>query len=265
MIGDIVGMPGRRIVHQQLDKLRQDYNPDLIIANAENASGGSGMTAQMYKKLISYGIDGLTLGDHVYRQKDLMPILAEADNVIRPANLPDSAIGSRYMKLTPKNGGPSLYVITVLGRIFMTSLQGDDPYATVDNIIRQIPEPNPLVLIEVHAEVTSEKVSMGHYFDGRAAAVVGTHTHIPTADAKILPKGTAYITDLGMTGPYDSVLGRDKKAVIKYMTTSMPHTFNVADGDPRMCGIYVQLNDAGKATKCERIEYKANMSKPPFG
>lgn len=264
MLGDIVGQPGRRVVQQQIAALRDRYEPDLVIANAENIAGGSGITDAMYQRLIKYGLDGVTLGDHCFRQKDILPLLNDYENLIRPANLPEQAAGHRWMKLVPRNGGKPLYVVTVLGRLFMNGPPADDPFMTVDHILHEFDEPDPLVLVEVHAEATSEKVAMGHYFDGRVAAVVGTHTHIPTADAKILPGGTAYITDLGMTGPYDSVLGRSKQRVLGYMTTAMPEQFSVAEDDVRLCGAFIEIGDEGRATKCQRIEIPAEMSLPPF-
>ncbi len=264
MIGDIVGKPGRRVVQQQIGWLRETYAPDLIIANGENIAGGSGITPQLYQKLRAYGIDGVTLGDHAFRQKDVYPILASAPELIRPANWPESAAGRGWMRLTPEDKSkPSLYVTTLLGRLFMNSAPADDPYAAADRLLAQFPK-DAAVLIEIHAEATSEKVALGHYVDGRAAAVVGTHTHIPTADAKILPGGTAYITDLGMTGPYDSVLGRRKERVIQYMTTAVPTQFDVAEDDIRLCGVFIELDDHNRATRCERIEKSADLTREPF-
>ena len=261
MIGDIVGKPGRRVVQQQLPALKRQYQPDLVIANGENAAGGSGITPAIVKKLLSYGIDAVTLGDHAFRQADIQPAMNDLANLIRPANLPDAAPGNRAMTVTAASGA-QLNVITVLGRLFVPTLAADDPFATVDRLLDELPD-GP-TLVEIHAEATSEKVAMGHYLDGRVAAVVGTHTHIPTADAKLLPGGTAYITDLGMTGPYDSVLGRRKDRVIQFMTTAVPAQFSVADGDVRLCGVFIELDDDGKATRIERVEAKADMDQLPF-
>jgi hypothetical protein len=265
MLGDIVGKPGRRVVQQQLANVRHRYEPDLIIANAENIAGGSGITPQLYHKLISYGIDGITLGDHVYRQKDIIPLMNSLENLTRPANLPEDAVGNRYMRLVPRGGGPALYVITLLGRLFMSGGPlADDPFAEADRFLDEI-ESDAHVLVEIHAEATSEKVALGHHLDGRVSVVVGTHTHIPTADAKILPGGTAFMADLGMCGPYDSVLGRRKDRVVQFMSTAMPAPFDVAEGDERLCGIFVELDDDGRATHVERVEFKADPSRPPFG
>ncbi len=263
MLGDIVGKPGRRVVQQQLPAVREAYAPDLVVANGENIAGGSGLTTSLFHRLTSYGIDGITLGDHVYRQSDLLPTLDSATTLVRPANLPSAAAGSRYMELTPPDGGPPLYVVTLLGRLSMSGPQADDPFAEIDRLLQEL-ESSARVLVEIHAEATSEKVALGHHLDGRAVAVVGTHTHIPTADARILPHGTAYITDIGMSGPYDSVLGRRKDRVLYHMTTGMMARFDVAEEDPRLCGVYVEAEGPGHATRCERIERSADMESPPF-
>ncbi len=261
MLGDIVGRPGQRGVCQQAGALRERYNADLLIANAENAAGGSGLTPAIFHKLISYGVDGVTLGDHVYRQRDIVQLLETDSRIARPANLAESAAGKLFSRIVSSNGD-AVYVITVLGRLSMNGPAADDPYACVDLLLDELTDAP--VIVEIHAELTSEKQALGHYLDGRVAAVVGTHTHIPTADAKILPGGTAYITDLGMTGPYDSVLGRRKEAVIKFMTTSMPEQFGIAEGDIRVCGVHVSINGKGLADSIERVEAKADMSLPPF-
>lgn len=264
MLGDIVGKPGRRVVQQQLPWLRDVYRPDLILANAENIAGGSGITPQLYHKLKSYGLDAITLGDHAFRQRDIYPLLAEANDLIRPANLPEGAAGRGWMRVEPRDGGAALYVMTLLGRVFMAGPPADDPFAAADRFLSEVPR-GAAVLVEIHAETTSEKVALGRYLEGRVSAVVGTHTHIPTADARVLPGGTAYITDLGMCGPYDSVLGRRVDRVLQYMTTAMPAPFDVASGDAKLCGVFVELDDDGRAVRCERIEKAADVTSPPFG
>ncbi len=262
-IGDIVGQPGRRVVQQQVKSLRRELNVDLVIANAENVAGGSGITPQLYERLLKYDIDGLTLGDHCFRQKDIIPTLGELDRITRPANLPQAAAGRRWLRVTSRDELHSVIVITVLGRLFMPTLAADDPFACVDALLDEL-KPDVPVIVELHAEATSEKVAMGHHLAGRVAAVLGTHTHIPTADAKVLDGGTAYITDLGMTGPYDSILGRKKERVLQFMTTAMPAPFDVADGDVRLCGALIELDENGRTTLCERVERSADLSRPPF-
>jgi len=264
MLGDIVGKPGRRVVQQHIPSLREHYKPDVIIANGENISGGSGITPRLYRSLLNYGVDGVTLGDHAFRQNDILTNMHDHDRLIRPLNLPESAPGNRSMILRAQ-GGVEMHVITLLGRMFITNPAADDPFAAADLYMQEVPR-DAIVVVEVHAEATSEKMALAHYLDGRVSAVLGTHTHIPTADAKVLPRGTAYITDLGMTGPYDSVLGRRKDRVVQFMSTATPARFDVADeaADTRLCGVFVELNDARRATHCERVEMLADLDAPPF-
>jgi len=262
MLGDIVGSPGRRVVQQQLPDLRAEHEPDLIIANAENIAGGSGVTPQLIERLRSYGVDAITLGDHIYRNDKIMPELASATHIVRPANLPDAALGRTTMLLEAGHG-EKLCVISVLGRLFMNGPLANDPFATVDELLRRVPA-DAAVIVEIHAEATSEKIALAHHLDGRVAAVVGTHTHVPTADARILPGGTAFQTDLGMCGPYDSVIGRRKDRVLHFMTTGMPARFEVAEGDPRLCGVIIEIGHNRKAKRIERIEAKADLDRAPF-
>lgn len=259
MLGDVVGRPGREAVAQLVPVIRQNWAPDLIIANAENAASGSGITPQHYSRLTAAGIDGITLGDHVYKRVQIVPVLETKDNIIRPANLAGGAKGKRWMRLRAADASkPAVYVMTVLGRVF-SSLPCNDPFATVDEVLRELPEKDPVVIVEVHAEATSEKQALGRYLDGRAAAVLGTHTHVATADAKVLPNGTAYISDLGMCGPHDSILGRRVSAVLKFMTTAMPEPFDVAEGDPRVNGVVFDYDETRRrATMIERIELAAS-------
>ena len=270
MFGDIVGGPGRRAVQQLLPELRAKYRPDIVLANAENAANGSGLTPELYRKIAASGVDAMTLGDHVYKKAEIVTTLETATNLIRPANLPSGAKGRRWMKVDAMKDGqvnrdlPPIYVMTVLGRIFM-SLPADDPFATVDQVLAGLPVKDPIVLVEVHAETTSEKQALGWHLDGRVAAVVGTHTHVATADARILPKGTAYQTDLGMCGPMTSVLGRSVAPVLLHMTTAMHAPYDVAEGDPRVSGVFIEIDEASRcATAIERFELKANVNAPPF-
>ncbi|HWE94730.1 MAG TPA: TIGR00282 family metallophosphoesterase [Tepidisphaeraceae bacterium] len=270
-LGDIVGRPGRQVVHQRLPELVRQHKVDLVIANAENIAGGSGITQNLFHKIRSYGIDVVTLGDHVYKKLDIAPTLQTSERIVRPANLAASAAGRTFTVVTTNNG-VSVGVFCLLGRIFM-NLPSDDPFAAADRVLSQIPRHVNVVVCDMHAEATSEKVAMGHWLDGRTSLVFGTHTHIPTADAKILAQGTGYISDLGMCGPYDSVLGRRKDRVVKFMTTNMPQSFDVATGDVRLCGVLAEIDpDTGRTLSIERIEvqgenadhaYDADDARPP--
>jgi metallophosphoesterase (TIGR00282 family) len=252
-LGDIVGRPGRTVVHRKLPELVRTRQVDLVIANGENIAGGTGITQNLFHKLRSYGVDVVTLGDHVFKKIDIVGAM-NSERLVRPANLANDAAGRGHTVVTTKNG-VSVCVFALLGRIFMNHLPSNDPFATADRILSQVPKNVKVFVCDMHAEASSEKVAMGHYLDGRASFVFGTHTHIPTADAKILPGGTAFISDLGMTGPYDSVLGRRKDRVVKHMTTNMPHAFDVATGDVRLCGALAEIDETtGKAISIERIE-----------
>src|SRR3954470_6339679 len=259
-LGDIVGRPGRQVIHQKLAGLVRQHNVNLVIANAENIAGGSGITQNLFNKLRSYGVDVCTLGDHVYKKLDIVPTLQASERIVRPANLSSNAAGRTHTIVTT-NSGVQVGVFCLLGRIFMSQLPSDDPFAAADRVLQQIPDHVRVCVCDVHAEASSEKVALGHWLDGRCSMIFGTHTHIPTADAKILPGGSAFISDLGMTGPYDSVLGRRKDRVVKYMTTNMPQPFDVATGDVRLCGAVVEIDETtGRARSIERIEVSGGNS-----
>jgi metallophosphoesterase (TIGR00282 family) len=254
-LGDIVGRPGRQVIHQKLAGLVRQHQVDLVVANAENIAGGSGITQNLFNKLRSYGVDVCTLGDHVYKRLDIVPTLQASERIVRPANLSSNAAGRTFTVVTT-NSGVQVAVFCLLGRIFM-NLPSDDPFAAADRVLDQIPSSVKVCVCDMHAEASSEKVAMGHWLDGRVSMIVGTHTHVPTADAKVLPGGSAFISDLGMCGPYDSVLGRRKDRVIKYMTTNMPHAFDVATGDVRLCGAVAEIDpETGRAISIERVEVK---------
>lgn len=265
-LGDIFGAPGRRVVQQQLPLLREKFQPDVVIANAENARAGSGLSPELYHKLRALGIDGITLGDHVFRDQSIVSVLQKPDEPIaRPANLPAKAAGRSVVRIPSRTpDGKSIFVITVLGRIFFP-LPADDPFATVDRLLAELPESNPIVIVEAHMEATSEKNALARYLDGRVAAVVGSHTHVQTADARILPRGTAFITDLGMCGPYNSVIGRDAGAVIHHMTTAMHNPFPVGEGGEILCGAVIRIDPAtGRARSIEAVQLPGDPIKPPF-
>lgn len=256
-IGDIVGRPGREVLHKKLPQLVRDQRVDLVIANAENIAGGSGITQGLFHKIRSYGVDIVTLGDHTYKRMDIAPTLQSSERIIRPANLSANSTGRGWTVITANNG-VTVAIMNLLGRIFI-NLPADDPFAAADRILKSLPAGVTVTVCDMHAEASSEKVAMGHWLDGRCSFVFGTHTHVPTADARVLPGGTAYISDVGMTGPYDSVLGRRKDRVIKYMTTNMPQAFDVATGDVRLCGAIAEIDTkTGKAVSIERIEVKGD-------
>ena len=263
-LGDVVGRPGRQVVHQKLPALIRDRKIDLVIANAENIAGGSGITQNLFHKVRSYGVDVVTLGDHVFKKADIIPTLTSSERLLRPANLSASAAGRTHTVVTT-NGNVSVGVFAVLGRIFMSQMPADDPFAAAEKILNQLPKSVKVVVCDIHAEASSEKVAMGHWLDGRCSLVFGTHTHIPTADAKILPGGTAFISDLGMCGPYDSVLGRRKDRVVKYMTTNMPQPFDVATGDVRLCGALAEIDEqTGRALSIERVEVQGGNAEQAY-
>ena len=256
-LGDIVGRPGRQVVCQKLPQLVRERQVDLVIANAENIAGGSGITQNLFTKIRSYGVDVVTLGDHIYKKADIIPTLQNSERIVRPANLSMHAAGRSFVCVTT-NSGVQVCVFSLLGRIYM-NLPADDPFAAADRVLSQIPESVRCCVCDFHAEASSEKVAMGHWLDGRASIIFGTHTHVPTADAKLLPGGSAFISDVGMCGPYDSVLGRRKERVLKFMTTNMPVPFDVATGDVRLCGFLAELDPTtGRALACERVEVKGD-------
>ena len=251
-IGDVVGRPGRHILSQELYKLVKERSIDCVIVNAENAAGGSGLTAQIYSKLLKYGAHLVTLGDHAYRKKEIIPTLESNDNIVRPANLSEGAAGKDFA-VYQTSKGVSVGVVILIGRIFMKP--ADCPYAKIDSLLGTLKQQADVIMIEVHAEATSEKIAMGYYLDGQVSCVFGTHTHVATADEKILSKGTAYITDIGMTGGHDSVLGRKYENVIKSFRTQMPFPFEIATSDVRMDGILVRVDSTTKcAESIERIQ-----------
>jgi metallophosphoesterase (TIGR00282 family) len=262
-LGDIVGRPGRQVVHGRLPQLVREKKIDLVVANGENIAGGSGITQNLFHKLRSYGVDVVTLGDHVYRKLDIVPTLESSERIIRPANLASEAAGKGSTVVTT-NSGVQVCVMALLGRIYMT-LPSDDPFAAANRVLERLPRTVKVVVADVHAEASSEKVAMGHWLDGRVSFIFGTHTHIPTADAKILPGGSAYISDVGMCGPYDSVLGRRKDRVIKHMTTNMPHSFDIATTDVRLCGALAEIDETtGRALSIERIEVQGENADSPY-
>jgi len=253
-IGDIVGRPGRRIVREKLAGLVAQESIDLVIANGENAAGGSGITPVIAEELYASGVDILTTGDHIWKKKEIIPYLDSTERIVRPANYPDEAAGRGYTTIT-LGGKPPVAVINLLGRTFMRPI--DCPFHQVDRILSELQSDLNVIIVDFHAEATSEKVAMGWHLDGRVTAVLGTHTHVPTADERVTAAGTACITDLGMTGPYASVIGRRTDRVLAALMTSMPFPFDVATDDVRLAGAIVTMDPAtGRAIEIERIQVR---------
>ncbi len=254
-IGDIMGKPGREAIIQLLDGIKKEYKIDCVIANAENAAGGSGLTSRLAKQFFKAGCDVLTLGDHTWDQKELEEYLDVERNVIRPANFPEGAPGKGWV-IKESDKGVKVGVVNLLGRVFMRYQVGC-PFLALDAIIKEIKKETSIIIVDMHAETTSEKVAIGHYANGRVSGVVGTHTHIQTADDTILSQKTAYITDMGMTGPYDSVIGQNKDIIIKRFLTSRPIRFGVAKDDIRLCGVVIEVDEKnGQAKKITRLQKK---------
>lgn len=253
-VGDVVGAPGRRVLREALEVIVPERKIDCVIVNAENAAAGSGITPTIHKKLIAYGADVVTLGDHIYRRREIIPVLETADNIVRPANLPATAPGKEFA-IYETASNHRVAVISLLGRMFMKT-PANCPFAAADQVLAAVPKDVKIIVVDMHAEATSEKVAMGWHLNGRVSVLFGTHTHVPTADECVLSQGTAYVTDLGMTGPYDSVLGRAKERVLCAMRTSVPGPFDVATDDVRLCGVIVSIDSTtGLATGIERITH----------
>ena len=253
-IGDVVGRPGRRFVIERLHALRVERGIDLVIANGENAAGGSGITGAVARDLLGAGIDGITLGDHVWDQRGWTEEIGDFEQVCKPANLPAATPGRAWIRCETRSG-TAIAVFTVLGRQFMKG-EIDSAFHTSERLLEEIRGAGiDHVLVEVHAEATSEKVALGRFLDGRVIGVLGTHTHIPTADLSVLPGGSAYQTDVGMSGPYDSVLGRDVESVVERFRDGLPRRFPVAEHDVRICGAILDYDpDARTVVAAERLE-----------
>jgi len=250
-IGDTVGKAGRSIVHQYLKELQETMAVDLTILNCENAAAGFGVTPRIADELFDWGIDVLTSGNHIWDKKEIMPYLSTNSRLLRPANYPEDNPG-RGMTILKTRSGEEAAVLNLQGRVFMPPT--DDPFRVADAELAKIPNHIKVIFVDMHGEATSEKVAMGWYLDGRVSAVVGTHTHIPTADETILPGGTAFLTDVGMAGPFHSVIGVIKEEVIRRFLTSIPDKFEAASLDARLNAVFVDVDSAtGKARSIERI------------
>ncbi len=254
-IGDIVGSPGREAVKSLLPALVKGHDLEFVVANAENAAGGSGITSKVAEELFASGVDVLTSGDHIWKKSEIFELMAREKRILRPSNYPCGAPGSGYgvfLTKTKKNVG----VVNLVGRVFMEPLECPFKGALIarDELIKA----TKVIIVDMHAEATSEKIAMGWFLDGKVSAVLGTHTHVQTADEKILPAGTAYITDAGMVGPYDSVIGRKKEAVLSRFLNSLPARFEVAEADVQLHGVVLDIDEqTGKAVSILRVQAKA--------
>ena len=250
-VGDIVGKPGRELVRRGLSAIVRHHRIDLVIANGENAAAGFGITPDLADDLFAYGVHVITGGNHTWDKKEIVPYLAEQSRILRPANFPAGTPGRGQVVVRATNG-VAVGVVNVMGRVFMTAI--DDPFRVVLTALDAMKDDARIVLVDFHAEATSEKVAMGWHLDGRVTAVVGTHTHVATADARVLPNGTAYITDVGMTGPHDSVIGVDRHAILQRFQTGLPQRFEVATENPRLNAVIVEADEvSGRATSIERL------------
>ena len=250
-IGDIIGKSGRQALSASLHRIVDRFQIDLVIANGENAAGGFGLTAETAGELFSLGVHVLTSGNHIWDKKDALPLIENDDRVLRPSNYPPETAG-RGWGLYETAGGVPVGVVNLEGRVFMNNL--DCPFRMADEVVNQLRQTTPIILVDFHAEATSEKRAMGWHLDGRVSAVIGTHTHVQTADEDILPNGTAYLTDAGMTGSFDSVIGMNREQAVRKFLTQMPVKFDVAKKDIRLNGVVVEVDECtGRAVQIVRV------------
>ena len=251
MLGDVVGRPGRAVLSEHLHEIKTEYEADIVIVNGENASGGNGLNLKNAKQLMALPIDCITMGNHVWKQKDILDYLDDYPMIVRPINYPDALPGKGTYDFECR--GVRITVLNASGQVFMEEL--DSPFGVIDSRLEAILDGCDMLIVDFHAETTSEKLAMGYWLDGKAAIVAGTHTHVQTADARLLPEGTAYITDLGMTGPAESVLGVQKEIIVRKMLTKLPARFEIEKAFPRQInGICVEVDDAThKPAAIERI------------
>jgi metallophosphoesterase (TIGR00282 family) len=249
-IGDVVGSPGRDMLTTYLPKLKRKYQPAITIVNGENAAGGRGITEKIVRQFMESGAQAITMGNHTWDNKEIFNIIDKVPQLVRPANFPEGTPGNGYTFI--RFNTIEVAVVNLHGRTFLPPL--DCPFRKADAILEEVKKRTPFILVDFHAEATSEKQAMGWYLDGRVSAVVGTHTHVQTADNRILPNGTAFITDVGMTGPYDGILGMDREAVLKKFLTSMPVRFEVAKGREQINGVIIEIDtNTGLAKSIQRI------------
>ncbi|MFT8362665.1 MAG: TIGR00282 family metallophosphoesterase [Sporolactobacillus sp.] len=250
-VGDVYGQTGRQMIADYLPRLKRKYQPSLTIVNAENSAHGKGITKKIYNQLLENGADVLTMGNHTWDNRELFEFIDEAAQLVRPANFPQGTPGKGMRIVTA--GSCKIAVINLQGRVFLPAL--DDPFRVADHLIEDARKKTPLIFIDFHAETTSEKLALGWYLDGKISALVGTHTHVQTADERIFPAGTAYLTEVGMTGPYNGIIGVAREAVTRRFLTQMPVRFEAAPGPGQLSAVMMTLDEkTGKARKIERIQ-----------
>jgi metallophosphoesterase (TIGR00282 family) len=255
-IGDIVARPGRDLVRRSLGALVRHHAVDFVIANGENAAAGAGITKEIAEDLLRDGVHVLTSGNHIWDKREVIEFIAREPRLLRPANYPQAAPGQGHIVMSAANG-VAVGVINLMGRVFMSGV--DDPFAAARREVASVKDAGARVIfIDFHGETSSEKIAMGWYLDGEVTAIIGTHTHVQTADARILPRGTAYLTDVGMTGPHDGVIGMDRDAVLTRFTTGVPARFEPATGDPRLHAVLIDAdNESGRATRVQTLSLHA--------
>lgn len=253
-IGDIVGNPGREAIRKLLPELKKEFSLDFVVANAENSAGGSGITPGIAEELVGSGVDVLTSGDHIWKKREILQVIGTEKHILRPANFPEAAPGNGWGVFKAGNA-VSVGVINLQGRVFMEAL--DCPFKAAKIALEKISKETKIIIVDIHAEATSEKIALGWYLDGEVSAVLGTHTHVQTADERILPNGTAYLTDAGMTGPCDSVIGRRVEDVLERFLTLVPTRFEVAKENVQLQGAVIDIDEkTGKANSIVRIQKK---------
>ncbi|OGW85660.1 MAG: metallophosphoesterase [Omnitrophica bacterium RIFCSPLOWO2_01_FULL_45_10] len=253
-IGDTVGSPGRQAIKELVPKIKKREKIEFVIANGENVAGGSGVTPQLADELFGYGVDCITSGDHIWKRKEILDYIESEKRLLRPANYPKEApgLGSTVLK---SESGTNIGVINLIGRVFMLTVEC--PFRVAKEHVDKIKDKARIIIVDMHAEATSEKIALGWYLDGMVSAVIGTHTHVQTADERVLPNGTAFISDAGMTGPFDSVIGRKKEQILTRFITQMPARFEMAEGDVRLNGVILDIDEkTGKANSIRRVQEK---------
>lgn len=256
-LGDVVGRPGRKIVSDLLPRLVRSLEADMVIANGENAAAGNGLTAETARELYSSGVAVITMGNHTWDKKEIFDFIDSDPHLIRPANYPPGTPGRGWTLYEPKPGKPSVAVVNLMGRVFLHPIEC--PFRMADALVEEVRKVTPIIIVDFHAEATSEKIAMGWHLDGRVSAVVGTHTHVQTSDERILPKGTAYITDVGMTGPRNSILGIKPEIILRKFLTQLPARFEVAEGEAQINAVLITVDDrTGLAVEISKINRLSN-------